>query len=166
MDNKLYFAYGSNLNLEQMEYRCPDAKVVGPVTLDNYELLFRGCATIAPREGSTVHGLLWEITPQCEQALNVYEGYPSFYDKEPVTVQMQSGEKVTVMAYIMTDRYKDQPALPSPSYYNGIRQGFIQNGLPVEALEKALKHTMDELQPVQTHKNRSHKKKKDKGSER
>ncbi len=134
MDNKLYFAYGSNINLDQMEYRCPDAKVVGPVTLDNYELLFRRYATIAPREGNTVHGLLWEITPQCEQALNHYEGFPSFYDKEQVTVQTQSGKKVTVMAYVMTDRYKDQPALPSPSYYNGIRQGFIQNGLPIEAL--------------------------------
>ena len=34
----------------QMEYRCPDASVVGPVTLENYELLFRrgGFATIVP----------------------------------------------------------------------------------------------------------------------
>ncbi len=166
MDNKLYFAYGSNLDLNQMAYRCPDAKVVEPVTLDNYELLFRRFATIAPKEGSTVHGLLWEITPQCEQALNFYESYPSFYDKEPVTVRTQSGEKITVMAYVMTERYKDQPALPSPSYYNGIRQGFIQNGLPLEALEKALKHTMDELKPAQAHKDCSHKKKKDKGNER
>jgi len=166
MENKLYFAYGSNLDLDQMAYRCPDAKVVGPVTLENYELLFRRFATIAPKEGNTVHGLLWEITPQCEQALDFYESFPSFYDKEPVTVRTQSGEKITVMAYVMTGRYKDQPALPSPGYYNGIRQGFIQNGFPLEALEKALKHTMDELQPAQTHKNRSHKKKKDKGSER
>ena len=26
---RLYIAYGSNLNLPQMEYRCPTAKVVG-----------------------------------------------------------------------------------------------------------------------------------------
>ena len=57
MAEKLYFAYGSNINLEQMEYRCPAAKAVGPVILENYELLFRGntrgngVATIAPREG-------------------------------------------------------------------------------------------------------------------
>ncbi len=56
MAEKLYFAYGSNINLEQMEYRCPAAKAVGPVILENYELLFRGntrgngVATIAPRE--------------------------------------------------------------------------------------------------------------------
>ena len=34
MENTLYFAYGSNINLGQMEYRCPDASVVGPVVLD------------------------------------------------------------------------------------------------------------------------------------
>ena len=44
-DNTLYFAYGSNINLNQMEHRCPDASVVGPVFLDNYELLFRGAAS-------------------------------------------------------------------------------------------------------------------------
>ena len=54
-EGKLYFAYGSNINLDQMAQRCPDAQVVGPVTLENYELLFRGnlrgagVATIAPR---------------------------------------------------------------------------------------------------------------------
>ena len=58
MADGLYFAYGSNINLDQMEYRCPDASVVGPVVLDNYELLFRssGVATIAPKEGGRVHG--------------------------------------------------------------------------------------------------------------
>ena len=75
MENTLYFAYGSNINLGQMEYRCPDASVVGPVFLDNYELLFRrgGFATIAPKEGERVHGLLWSLTPQCERSLDRYE---------------------------------------------------------------------------------------------
>lgn len=92
-EGKLYFAYGSNINLDQMAQRCPDAQVVGPVTLENYELLFRGnlrgagVATIAPREGSTVHGLLWNITPECERSLDYYEGYPHLYGKEPVLKQ-------------------------------------------------------------------------------
>ena len=42
MEDRLYFAYGSNINLDQMAVRCPAATVVGPVVLDNYELLFRG----------------------------------------------------------------------------------------------------------------------------
>ena len=44
MADTMYFAYGSNINLEQMDYRCPDATVIGPVTLENYELLFRAAA--------------------------------------------------------------------------------------------------------------------------
>ncbi len=27
MEKPLYFAYGSNINLDQMRYRCPDASV-------------------------------------------------------------------------------------------------------------------------------------------
>ena len=81
----MYFAYGSNINLDQMAYRCPAAQVVGPVVLEGYELLFRGnasgngVATIKPKEGQQVHGLLWRITPGCERSLDLYEGYPHLY---------------------------------------------------------------------------------------
>lgn len=40
-EEKLYFAYGSNINLNQMDMRCPNARVIGPVVLEGYELLFR-----------------------------------------------------------------------------------------------------------------------------
>ena len=38
---KHYFAYGSNMNLNQMAFRCPDAEVVEPVRLEGYCLAFR-----------------------------------------------------------------------------------------------------------------------------
>lgn len=38
---KLYFAYGSNMNLNQMAFRCPDAEVVESVRLEGYRLAFR-----------------------------------------------------------------------------------------------------------------------------
>ena len=109
MENTLYFAYGSNINLGQMEYRCPDASVVGPVVLEGWELLFRrgGFATIAPKEGETVQGLLWSITPECERSLDRYEGYPRFYDKKMVTVRDSEGRSLSVMAYIMDDRFRE-----------------------------------------------------------
>ena len=51
---RLYMAYGSNMNLEQMADRCRTAEVVGKGILKNYELLFRGArhgavATVEPR---------------------------------------------------------------------------------------------------------------------
>lgn len=49
-EERLYIAYGSNLNLSQMEKRCPGATVVGTGEVKGYELLFRGVATIEPRE--------------------------------------------------------------------------------------------------------------------
>ena len=146
MENILYFAYGSNINLGQMEYRCPDASVVGPVALENYELLFRrgGFATIMPCEGGKVHGLLWSSTPECERSLDRYEGYPRFYDKRMVTVQDSPGRSLSVMAYIRDERFRE-PMLPTTTYYNGILEGYRQNGLPVTALKKAWDHAMQEV---------------------
>ena len=147
MEENLYFAYGSNLDLEQMAQRCADAEIVGPVRLENYELRFRGSgfATVAPKKGSTVHGLVWKITPNCEQSLDRYEGYPRHYIKEAVTVQTADGSKIPVMAYIMAEPMCRQPALPYPRYYRAIQQGFEANGLPVESLEEAWDRTIDEI---------------------
>ena len=56
----LYVAYGSNMNLEQMAYRCPDAKVVGTGVIKGYILMFRGnpvsaVATIQKDRASAKH---------------------------------------------------------------------------------------------------------------
>lgn len=146
MENTMYFAYGSNINLEQMAYRCPDAQVVGPVTLEGWELLFRrgGFATIAPKEGEKVTGLLWSITRSCERSLDYYEGYPRFYNKQMVTVRDSEGRSLSVMAYIMDERFRE-PMLPSDSYYHGILEGYRQNGMPTEPLKKAWEHCVREV---------------------
>ena len=150
MAGKLYFAYGSNINLQQMERRCPAAKPIGPVVLDGYELRFRGkyggygVATIAPRKGGHVAGLLWELTPACERALDHYEGYPHLYGKEPVTVRDRAGQAYTVMAYVMRERYLE-PAAPSNLYYKGILEGYRENGLPAAWLKQAWERTVKEV---------------------
>ena len=155
MAERLYFAYGSNINLEQMAVRCPAAQVVGPAVLDGYELLFRGnrsgygVATVEPLSGSQVSGLLWKLTPECERSLDIYEGYPRLYEKEDITVRTADGRDLTVMAYIMTGELWRDPAIPSRSYYNGILEGYRQNGLPVPALEAALKNVHDEVRQNQ-----------------
>ena len=42
---RYYIAYGSNLNVGQMKYRCPKAKIVGTAELKNNTLYFRGSKT-------------------------------------------------------------------------------------------------------------------------
>ena len=147
MPETLYFAYGSNIDLKQMARRCPAAQVVGPATLENYELAFRGSgfATIVPKKGSVVHGLLWSITPLCEQALDRYEGYPRHYTKEPVSVRTADGAAVSAMVYIMAEPLCRQPALPSETYYGIIRRGFKENHLSVSSLEDARNRTIQAL---------------------
>lgn len=146
---RLYVAYGSNINLDQMSRRCPDAEVVDMVTIANHELLFRGCAgsglaTIRPKAGCVVHGLLWNLTPRCEKALDRYEGYPTLYGKRDVMVRDSRGRIFSVMAYVMQPELELQPAEPSDFYYQGIREGYCQNGLPVQALDNALRHVRRE----------------------
>lgn len=90
---KYYIAYGSNLNLMQMAKRCPDAKTVGTGLLEDYELQFRGrkdnaFATIEQKAGKQVPVLLWQISDRDEKRLDQYEGYPLFYGKQMVEVEI------------------------------------------------------------------------------
>ena len=155
-ETTLYFAYGSNMNLDQMAYRCPDASVIGNVHLDGYRLAFRGngsgygVATILPQEGSQVEGVMWRVTGQDEQSLNYYEGYPRLYGKETIRVQDRQGVSYEVMVYTMQPPYKECPATPSPSYLQGILEGCRQNGLALRpVLEAAQRTQMEQSLPKQ-----------------
>ncbi len=141
MSKRLYVAYGSNLNISQMKYRCPGAKLYGTGEISDYELQFKGqphsaFATIAPKEGASVPVAVWEISQKNEQALDRYEGYPSHYFKRDVPVQLD-GEEVSAMVYIMN--LKMGFGLPSPYYYQTVLEGYHDCGLDTDALEEAVK---------------------------
>lgn len=143
MNEKIYLAYGSNLNLEQMSVRCPKAKPLGTSTLNDYKMLFRGwrragVATVEPSPGDSVPVLLWSITPACEAALDRYEGFPRLYRKETVTVEL-NGVPVEAMVYIMNEGYT--LAIPSPGYYSTIRAGYKSAGFDIDILNKAVERT-------------------------
>ena len=78
---KYYAAYGSNLSVEQMKVRTPDAVIVGTGILNDWRLLFRTFATIKKSRGYSVPVLVWKISQQDEKRLDRYEGYPNFYIK-------------------------------------------------------------------------------------
>ena len=74
MENKIYYlAYGSNLNVEQMSRRCPNAIKVGSITLNDYELEFRILLTIKPSKGKVVPIGVWELNKDDEASLDMYE---------------------------------------------------------------------------------------------
>ena len=138
--SKLYVAYGSNLHLDQMARRCPSATVYGVGRLNNWELLYRGMegnahATIARKKGASVPVVIWNIEPSDESSLDVYEGYPKYYFKQDVMVEI-GGRKKKAMVYIMDLRRK--AARPSRSYANIIRQGYLDNDLDLDYFEESL----------------------------
>lgn len=147
---KLYVAYGSNLNLEQMAHRCPDAEVVGRGIIYDYALKYRGSKTgayltIIREKGKKVPVVIWSISDRDEHNLDRYEGFPTFYYKKRMTVHLENGKRTYAMAYVMFD--EALPGIPSEYYIQTCLRGYIENRLDVnvfyESLEDNLKEVMD-----------------------
>lgn len=145
----LYFAYGSNLNKRAMASRCPKARPMGKFTLPDMKLVFRGVADIEPAKGSKVEGALWLITPECEAALDRYEGVGSgFYRKEywPCrTHHPKFGHETRVMAYVMNS---NGIFPPSEFYLDTIKQGYKDFGMSRAQLDEAVRHSFDSKKPT------------------
>lgn len=136
--NYLYGAYGSNLNLKQMQARCPLAVPVGTVTVSGLNLVFRGVADVEFKRDTQVPLGLWKITEDCEQALDAYEGFPRMYGKETISIKgLQESlgcNKVLIYTMNSTDIYP-----PCMSYLNAIKQGYEDFGLDATHLMYAVK---------------------------
>lgn len=124
-NERLYIAYGSNLNLPQMRWRCPTANVIGSGEVKDYELLFRGNRL----------GAVATIEPLDDR----YEGYPNFYRKEMMDVEV-NGECVTAMVYVMNDGYEF--GSPSDSYLNTIAAGYQSAGFDLDVLDQAVEKSI------------------------
>ena len=127
-----------------MQYRCPTAELVAVGMVAEYELQFRGAptnafATIVPKHGSSVPVALWEIEPQDEQRLDRYEGYPKFYFKQDIEVDL-GDRSVTAMAYLMD--LKQEPGLPSSRYYDVVREGYLDCGFDEGVLVHAYRESI------------------------
>jgi gamma-glutamylcyclotransferase (GGCT)/AIG2-like uncharacterized protein YtfP len=133
---RYYFAYGMNTNIDEMSMRCPSAINLGRCTLQGFELKFRLHADIDAKINSEMEGVLWDITEECEHALDRLEGYPYYYDKievivDPVT-PVNKNSHVVAMAYTMTRKGIEEP--PGVSYEQCLIEGYTANGLNVDKL--------------------------------
>jgi gamma-glutamylcyclotransferase (GGCT)/AIG2-like uncharacterized protein YtfP len=140
MKTKLYFAYGMNTNRDEMAFRCPTAVPMGKAILPGYRFEFKSFATIVPDTDSSVEGVLWTITESDEQALDILEGYPEFYDKKHVKVSQ--GIDYIAMTYIMNPR--EHGFNPSDGYYSMVSEGYQQFGLSQKQLLEARSRSIQE----------------------
>lgn len=144
--HKYYIAYGSNMNINQMKYRCPRAKLVSTEVLCGYKLTFRrnggGYANIEKSKSKKdfVPVAVWKITDVCEKALDRYEGFPSFYLKKDIKIEVK-GKKEEAMVYVMNKAFEGETFLPRRDYFEGIRYAYEELGIDTNPLVKALRDT-------------------------
>ena len=148
MARKNYIAYGSNLNIDQMLMRCPTARVLGTSEIPDYELLYKGSKTgsyltIEPKEGGQVPVAIWSVTEEDEQALDRYEGCPTFYYKTEMRLPVRSirtgkVRNMTCFVYIMhEDRHV---GLPTLTYVNTCLEGYRAFGFDRTLLYQAVRN--------------------------
>lgn len=149
--SKYYIAYGSNLNVNQMKRRCPTAKVVGTGFIEDYELLFKGSKTggyltIEKAEGKSLPVAIWKVTELDEQALDRYEGYPTFYYKTDVEINIKgikTGSEYRKKAFVYIMHEDRDYGIPSKAYVMTCLEGYKTFGFSPKYLEDALKRTME-----------------------
>jgi gamma-glutamylcyclotransferase (GGCT)/AIG2-like uncharacterized protein YtfP len=142
MKKKLYIAYGSNLNREQMAFRCRGARPVAKSWLHDYRLVFQGRkfgahANVIPEAGQDVPVVVWEIDRFDEMALDRYEGVKGgYYTKETMTVEVD-GKMREALIYIMSP---NPYGIPDDFYLETIALGYKDFNLDVRILNDAVKH--------------------------
>ena len=99
-----YFAYGSNMDMEQMRWRCPDAKRIDTAVLHGWKFALDevGYATVVPEAGASVPGLLWTLTDADEAELDTYEGVRyNCYEKVTLSVATKRAyEPTQALVYV------------------------------------------------------------------
>ena len=138
-----YIAYGSNMNLQQMDYRCPNSKRICNGELHGWKLVFNCHADVIKGEkNDVVTAVVWNIADEDWKMLDRYEGYPSYYVKEIVNVILENGKKEKAIVYVMADNRKGI-CPPASSYFNCIFNGYVDNGIDVNYLFDALDYSYD-----------------------
>lgn len=133
-ETDLYFAFGSNMNRPQMARRCPSAVLVGAAELPDWRLASRGVADVERAKGATVHGAIWRLTSECIEALDRYEGYPTFYGREVVRVRVPTLGTVYAWVYAMAPCHQSHVSPFSLSYALACAEGARQCGTVVDPL--------------------------------
>ncbi|MBR5604259.1 MAG: gamma-glutamylcyclotransferase [Bacteroidales bacterium] len=137
-----YVAYGSNMNLSQMKYRCPNSKVVCNGVLTGWKLVFNIHADIiyTGNKEDKVPVVLWDIRNKDWKSLDMYEGFPKYYIKKNVDVDVGAGYIVSAIVYVMADNRKGVK-LPCKSYFESILTGYKENGINTDILYEALTYS-------------------------
>jgi gamma-glutamylcyclotransferase (GGCT)/AIG2-like uncharacterized protein YtfP len=129
----LTFAYGSNLDEAQIRRRCPSVRVVCRAWLPDHRLVFSGTskrggavANALPHPGSTLPGLVYEISEADGAALDRFEGCPRSYRRHEIAVLDEQGQRHRAVIYLRAN--EEPPGAPRPEYLETIRRAYARLG--------------------------------------
>jgi len=125
----LHFAYGSNMCAALMRRRCPGARLEGRACLPGYRfvILRSGYASVVPAPGSSVHGLLWRLTPRDVAALNVYENLAGGLYRAVTMAVVSHRRRRAALVYMGSDSTLGRPR---PGYLDIVTQAARDAGFP------------------------------------
>lgn len=139
----LYFAYGSNLDVTQMQRRCPTARRDAPATLRGHSLVFAGfsrtwqgpVATVVRARAGVVQGLLYELDADALARLDRFEGVPVVYDRALCSVVDEHGRRRRAQVYRLVGDVA--PSSPSAAYLAAIARAYDELGFDADTLAAA-----------------------------
>jgi hypothetical protein len=105
--------------------------------LPHSELVFRGVADVIYSSHGKCPGGLWEITKECEETLDVYEGIESgLYRK--VWLKFKYANSGKIRKCLTYQMQHDGIMPPSQQYVDTIAQGYVDFDLDLQYLDHAL----------------------------
>jgi gamma-glutamylcyclotransferase (GGCT)/AIG2-like uncharacterized protein YtfP len=112
-----------------MRRRCPSARFEGCARLPGYRFIVMrsGYASVVPAPGSSVHGVLWRVTPRDVAALNAYENLDGGLYEAATLAVMSHRRRRAALVYIGRNRC---PGRPRPGYLDIVTQAARDAGFP------------------------------------
>ena len=135
-----YFAYGSNMDVDQMKQRCPTVEVLGKGVLRDYRLGFTvysagwgaGSADIVHERGNEVWGIAYLIDIDDLDGLDAYEGCPEHYRRVQLPVEVHGTEYPNVCVYEVVNKVPFVP--PNKKYVDVMKTSALRFRFPPEYL--------------------------------
>lgn len=138
-----YFAFGSNMDDEQMARRCPNATPSSMATLQGHRLVFRGpsqsrgggVASVDSAPERQVRGLLWRLSEADLLTLDRLEGAPQWYKRSTALVTTSDGPREAILYRLPSEVLE---MVPTDDYYDQIAAACLHLDLDLAPLEDAL----------------------------
>jgi gamma-glutamylcyclotransferase (GGCT)/AIG2-like uncharacterized protein YtfP len=123
-----YFAYGSNMNWEQMQGRCPSSKFFSVARLPDYcfaiarhsQLRSCGTANVFPEKGKEVWGIVYDVS---DLDLITLDGFEDGYRRQKIFVFHSGDGQQPIEALIYIADKEDDAPPPNPEYKRLIVEG-------------------------------------------